>query len=213
MRLPAAVVEERGDPYARAYILMRLAIGLFAFVLPPLLVLVEPVLFEGLPFPRGSLSAYYYSGMREVYVGALWAIGFFLVVYKLLRWTWDGLLSTLAGALFVVLAVFPTARPGEGFPLTPLQSLLGEARVEAVHFATAGMALSLLAVISALFGREFPRTRAVHLVCTVVIGAAVALAAFAGITGEPDKALLFAEWAAVWAFAASWLVTVELDRL
>lgn len=33
-----------------------------------------------------------------------------------------------------------------------------------------------------------------------------ALAAFAGITGGPDKGVLFGEWIAIWAFGISWLV-------
>jgi hypothetical protein len=49
---------------------------------------------------------------------------------------------------------------------------------------------------------------------TGLIVAAAALAAFAGITGEPDKGLLFAEAVAVWAFGASWLMKgAELDIL
>ena len=32
-----------------------------------------------------------------------------------------------------------------------------------------------------------------------------ALAAIAGITGGPDKGVLFGEWIAIWAFGASWL--------
>jgi hypothetical protein len=44
--------------------------------------------------------------------------------------------------------------------------------------------------------------------CTGVIAAAaaLALALFAGITGEPDKGLLIAEAVAVWGFGASWLM-------
>jgi len=212
MRLPETSIDER-DPYARAYIFMRLAIGLFGFAFPLVVVLVEPLVFYGQPFLRGSLSAYYYSGMREVFVGALWAIGVFLIIYKALRWTWDGVLSTVAGILFVAVAVFPTGRPGEGFPRTPLQDRLGEPTVEAIHFSAAGLAIFLLAAISALFGKELRRTRRVHVACAVAILAALALAGYAGITGGPDKALLFAEWAAVWAFAVSWLATVELHRL
>ena len=37
----------------------------------------------------------------------------------------------------------------------------------------------------------------------ILFGAA--LAAFAGITGGPDKGVLFGEWIAIWAFGASWL--------
>jgi hypothetical protein len=71
------------ERYVRSYVTVRFAIGVLGLALPFLLVLVEPILFDGQPFPRGSLSAYYYSGMRELFVGVLWAIGVFLVLYKL----------------------------------------------------------------------------------------------------------------------------------
>ena len=65
-------------PYVRSYMFMRFSVGVLGVALPLLLVFVEPLLFDGQPFPRGSLSAYYYSGMRELFVGVLWAIGVFL---------------------------------------------------------------------------------------------------------------------------------------
>lgn len=219
--LPDIAVRERPDdpaaqPYVRSYLFTRFAIGVLGIALPPGLVFLEPLLFNGQPFFRGSLSAYYYSGMRELFVGALWAIGVFLLVYKLPDFTWESLLSTLAGAAAVLVALFPTARPGDGVDLTPLQLRLGESVVEGIHFGAAAAFIALLAPITYLFGREEGRTdrpgrpprpfwRAFHWTCAGFILAAAGLAAFAGITGGPDKGLLIAEWAAVWAFGTSWL--------
>jgi hypothetical protein len=42
-----------------------------------------------------------------------------------------------------------------------------------------------------------------------VILAALVLAALEGLTDWPDYGILIAEFAAVWAFAISWLATVE----
>ena len=214
------------ERYVRSYVTLRFAVGVLGLALPFLLVLVEPVLFDGQPFPRGSLSAYYYSGMRELFVGVLWAIGVFLVLYKLMEFSWESRLSTVAGFAVVLVALFPTGRPGEGVSLTPLQDLLGEATVERIHFIAAAIFIGSLAPITYFFGREEgkrpdrPRRRsshfwrAYHWTCTGVIGAAAALALFAGITGEPDKGLLIAEAVAVWGFAASWLMKgAELDVL
>jgi hypothetical protein len=229
--LPDVAVQPRetgpgSERYVRSYVTVRFAIGVLGLALPFLLVLVEPILFDGQPFPRGSLSAYYYSGMRELFVGVLWAIGVFLVLYKLTEFSWESRLSTLAGFAVVLVALFPTARPGEGVRLTPLQDLLGEGRVERIHFTAAAVFIGSLAPITYFFGKEEGKRtarpgrrsgrfwKAYHWTCTGVIVAAAALALFAGITGEPDKGLLIAEAVAVWGFAASWLMKgAELDLL
>jgi hypothetical protein len=228
---PDAAVKPRptspaAQPYVRSYITMRFGVGLLGVSLPPLLVFLEPLLFDGQPFPRGSLSAYYYSGMREFFVGLLWAIGVFLVLYKIADFTRESRLSTFAGLAVIIVALFPTGRPGAAVPFTPLQDLAGETTVERVHFAAAGLFIAMLAPITYYFGREegkrqarpgrrSPRFwRTFHWTCTGLILLALALAAFAGITSEPDKGLLIAEWIAVWAFGASWLMKgAELDIL
>jgi len=201
------------DPYIRSYVRMRFAIGLLGFLLPPLLVFLEPILFDGQPYPRGSLSAYYYSGVRELFVGMLCAIGVFLVIYKIADRTREGRLSTYAGAAVIVVALFPTGKPGKGVEPTPLQSLLGEEWVEGIHFGFAGAFIFFLGLICLTFGRHRHERRSLHRACAVVIGVALALAVIAGATGEPDKGILIAEFVAVWAFAISWLATVERNLL
>ena len=216
---PTAPQAER---YVRSYLIMRVAIGALGIALPVMLVLGEPLLFDGQPFPRGSLSAYYYSGVRELFVGALCAIGVFLVTYKVADRSRENRLSTYAGAAVVFVALFPTGRPGPGVPVTPLQLLLGETWVERVHFAAAGIFIASLAVISFYFSRPGPKTGDLspsfwskyHRICAGLIVAALALAAVTGFTGWPDKGLLVAEAVAVWAFGASWLMKgLEIDVL
>jgi hypothetical protein len=41
-----------------------------------------------------------------------------------------------------------------------------------------------------------------HTIAAAFIVFGAALAAFAGITGGPDKGVLFGEWIAIWAFGA-----------
>lgn len=211
--LPEVAVKPRPDNeprYVRSYVFTRFAIGLLGVLLPLVLVGLEPVLFDGLPAPRGSLSAYYYSGLREVFVGGLWAIGVFLVVYKFLDFTWESLLSTLAGAAAVLVAVFPTERPGDGVTPTPFQVKLGEGTVTAIHYGSAIAFIGLLVPIVLFFARDEGRRghrnwRAFHTITAAFILFGAALAAFAGITGGPDKGVLLGEWIAIWAFGASWL--------
>jgi hypothetical protein len=210
--MPEVAVKPRpGEPgYVRSYVFTRFAIGLLGVLLPPVLVLLEPALFDGLPAPRGSLSAYYYSGLRELFVGGLWAIGVFLVVYKFLDFSWESLLSSLAGVAVVLVAVFPTERPGDGVALTPFQVKFGESTVTAIHYGAAVAFIAVLIPIVLFFARdEGKRNRkswqSFHTVSAAFILFGAALAAFAGITGGPDKGVLFGEWIVIWAFGASWL--------
>ena len=215
MRLaPEVAVEPRPDDeprYVRSYVFTRFAIGVLGLLLPLVLVFLEPALFDGLPAPRGSLSAYYYSGLREVFVGGLSAIGVFLLVYKFLDFSWESLLSSLAGAAAVVVAVFPTERPGDGVTSTPFHVKFGEDVVTAIHYGAAVAFIALLVPIVLFFSRDegvrkHRNWQGFHAVTAAFIVFGAALAAFAGITGGPDKGVLFGEWIAIWAFAASWLV-------
>ena len=54
--MPEVAVKPRPDNepgYVRSYVFTRFAIGLLGVLLPLVLVLLEPELFDGLPAPRG----------------------------------------------------------------------------------------------------------------------------------------------------------------
>jgi hypothetical protein len=209
------------ERYVRSYLIMRVAVGVLGIALPILLLLGVWILFDDRPFARGSLSSYYYSGMRELFVGALCAIGVFLITYKVAERSRENRLSTYAGAAVIIVALFPTGRP-RGVPETPLQDLVGAEIVEWIHYVSAAIFIASLAVISYYFSKPSPKKgnlppsfwRRYHLICAGLIVAALALAALNGIVGWPDKGLLIAEAVAVWAFGASWLMKgLELDVL
>src|ERR687898_669924 len=139
------------ERYVRSYLIMRVTVVALGIALPVLLVLGEPLLFDGQPFPRGSLSAYYYPGLRELFVGTLCAIGVFLIPYKVAERSRENRLSIYAGASAIVVALFPTGKPGRGVTPTPLQNLLGETTVERIHFVAGAVFIGSLAVISFYF--------------------------------------------------------------
>jgi hypothetical protein len=213
--------------YIRSYLIMRVLVGLLAVALPFLLVLLDGLVFDGEPFPRGSLSAYYYSGVREVFVGTLSATAVFLITYKVADRTLDNTLSTFAGLAVLVVALFPTGRPAHrGIALTPLQERLGESVVQWIHFTAAAAFIVSLAVISYFFGvregarpaREGTRSpefwRNYHWGCAAVIGLALLWIVVTELAGWPPKSLLVGEAVSVWAFGASWLMKgLELDIL
>jgi hypothetical protein len=228
---PELAVEPRpADPgtarYVRSYLIMRVLVGALGVALPFMLVLADGLGFDGDPFPRDSLSAYYYSGVRELFVGTLSATAVFLVTYKVADRTLDNTLSTLAGVAVLAVALFPTGLPADVVQPTPLQERLGESVVEAIHFTAAGIFIVSLAVISFFFGvregarppregRRSPRFwRNYHWLCAGAIAAALLWIGATEVAGGPDKSLLIGEAVSVWAFGASWLMKgLELDIL
>src|SRR5215203_533751 len=71
------------DSISRSYFLMRLLVGCLGVALPVVLLLGD-LFFMGANFSaRGSMSAYYHSGMRDVFVSILAVVGMLLVTYKI----------------------------------------------------------------------------------------------------------------------------------
>ena len=236
---PVTVVAPRPDRseverlrYLRSYLFMRTMIGALGVGLPVVLVLGDLALSGRGPGGRTSLSAYYWSGGRDVFVGTLCAVAVFLVTYKVVEANLDNTLSTVAGVAALGVALFPTSRPvGVLDPLTPLQAHLGETAVARAHAGCAVVFIGSLAVLSACFAvREGCRPdrrrahgsarcsagfwRTYHLACSGVIVAAVAGLGISVVLGGPAWSPAATEVASIWAFGASWLAKgLELDVL
>ena len=147
--------DRSGLLYVRSFLWMRTLIGFIGWALPVALIGGEDLLVNKKLTPRGSMSAYYYSGMRDIFVGSLCVCGLFLISYRVVDQRADKLLSTLAGFGALTLAIFPTSRPSTALPmtdLTPLQDFLGEDHVRLVHYVGTGTFIGSLAVVCFLFG-------------------------------------------------------------
>jgi len=89
-----------------SYLELRKAIGILGIALPVVLSLGALILFQtGL---QGSISGYYFTGMRDVFVGSFAAIGLFLLSYKGYDWR-DDMFGNLACIFAIGVALFPTA--------------------------------------------------------------------------------------------------------
>ena len=88
-----------------SYLTLRKAVG-YIGLLMPILVRVGAYYFEQIP-SNTSISAYYYTSMRDLFVGALAAIGVFLFCYRGTD-TQDNILTNIAGACAVAIALLPT---------------------------------------------------------------------------------------------------------
>ena len=207
--------------YARTYLLLRVLVGVVGILLPLGLLVLDLWVFRDSADSRGSLSAYYYSGGRELFVAGLVLMGTVLGTYKVFEWNLDNLFSFFAGLAAVLVAFFPTGRYSKDLALTPLQREWGEGTVQGLHFAAAGTLIVLLGVLSVTFGvREGSRPPAesdhqksrlttgggTTSFCAAVIFAALATFGVSklGWTADDPEPAAVRRVAAAWAFAASW---------
>ncbi len=172
----AAAKNPAAEAFIKSYLGMRLAIGLLGVLLPVLLVVVDWLFIEARRPIRGSMSAYYHSSARDVFVGGLIATGLFLITYmSAKRRTYDYVLSTAGGVLVMIVALCPTTRSGselgvKGFkpsgdscekyvgpPLcNGFQKAWGEGTVGHIHQICAGTFVALLVLLCLVFAlREF----------------------------------------------------------
>jgi hypothetical protein len=230
---PVVETAKRPDPterentlYLRSFLFMRAMVGAIGVALPIVLVLVDSLFLGHELFARDSLSAYYYSGARDLFVGTLCATAIFLVTYKVFERNLDNTLSIVAGFAALAVALFPTGRPSHTIALTPVQDRLSEGVVQAIHFTGAGVFIASLGCLCFYFGvREGKRParpghrspkfwRTYHWVCAGVIAGSLLFIVVSKVAGGPEKALLIGEALSVWAFGASWLMKgLELDIL
>jgi hypothetical protein len=88
-----------------SYLDLRKAVGIIGFALPLVLVFGK-ILLEG-PGIQNSISSYYYTDMRNVFVGSLCAIGVFLMSTRGYDRK-DEIAGILACVFAVGVALFPT---------------------------------------------------------------------------------------------------------
>jgi hypothetical protein len=216
--------------YAKAYLLIRSVLAFIGILLPIAFIIGEAYFIDGGVQIRGSLSSYYHSTMRDLFVAGLAVTGFLLLTYMAgQRNTYDYWLSTLAGIAVLGVVFFPTNRPGVGdaprcgtLPepagCSAVQQQLGEALTARFHFASAAAFILSLAAIAFVFAsREKkynarPRFAVVQRICGWVIVAAVVwviASNWVDLQIGPLTPLYVAEVAAVWAFGLSWLLTAR----
>ncbi|SBT46975.1 DUF998 domain-containing protein [Micromonospora auratinigra] len=188
---------------------LRLGVGVVGIALPLVLIVGHMVAVGRLTLVD-SLSGYYYTEVRDVFVGALCAIGVFLISYRYRRP--DDLLGTVAGVLAVVVALCPTTM---GAPAGSTGQ--GDRLVGVVHQVAAATLFVLLAVFCLfLFTRPDrvgvpPRPAAVRFyrscgaLILLAIGGALAGALLPADVRQELKPVLWCETVAVFAFAAAWL--------
>jgi hypothetical protein len=203
------------DALAGAYSYLQKAVGLIAVTLPFVVAIGHPLTGgHGMP---GSISAYYYTHMGNYFVGSLFALGVFFLSYNhrtLPNYRLDNLLSNVASAMAIGVALFPTSSEG-------VKADGADAVIAVIHLVFAGILFSLLAVFSLVLFTQTDtpqsmtaakRTRnVVYRTCGIIIVVALVLIVITEIV-KPSRslhALFWLESVAVVAFGVSWLVKGE----
>lgn len=160
----------------------------------------------------GSISGFYYTPARGLFVGTVVAIGVALMAYR--GYTrGENVLLNAAGGLAVVVALCPTVDPG--LPGRTVGNLV-HAGAALAFFALAALSIMVYGhkTISALPRPEVRRLyRTIYRVLTVMVVLFPAAALLLAWAVESSAALFAVETAALSAFAAFWLVkTHELAR-
>ncbi|MER5355066.1 DUF998 domain-containing protein [Kitasatospora sp. NPDC002551] len=192
---------------------LRLGIGLLGFLLPIVLPVGNSLTSARIAL-LSSMSASYYTHMRNVFVGGLCAIGVFLICYRHDRR--EDRLSSVAGVLAIGVALFPT-EPPDSVTAHPSGA---QTAVGMVHLAFAAGLFGVLAYFclrlfadSPAGGGRRPARDWVYLVCGWVIVAGMATVAAAGLLhlarDWPLTLPYLGEAVSVLAFGVAWLVKSE----
>ncbi|SNR41592.1 hypothetical protein EYF88_07270 [Paracoccus sediminis] len=213
-----------------SFLAVRRAIGALGFFLP--LALLAYGLGSGDMLP--SLSASYYSPMREVFVGTLIAQAVFLWSYEGFRpdagdLVSDKMTARVAAVAIALVALVPTC-PGDGICEVPpqtctlLQCVLKPPLSAWVHLVAAAVFFGALAVYClALFtkgvvdGAEKDASNRIYRICgwTIIVSIGSVGVLFATSLGDSLKDLnpvFWLETIATFAFATSWMVKGDALR-
>ena len=181
---------------------LRKAIGWIGILMPFVLMFGVLLIFNG-GIPLHSISQYYYSGMRDVLVGALCAIALFLFFYRGYN-NWDLWTANIAGLFALGIAWFPTTPTGQ-------QDMAGK-----IHFISATIFFITLACISLfLFTKKDPnptprklKRNIIYKICGILILVSLlTLAIYYNIPHSDNSVFVFwAETVALVAFGISWLI-------
>jgi uncharacterized protein YhhL (DUF1145 family) len=201
------------DPQLIAYRSLRQAIGYIGVALPFVLAIGKSVTQGG--GLQDSISAYYYTDMRNVFVGSLCAIGVFLMCYRGYNPRDLG-----AGRFAFVCAIGVAFCPTTPFPdATQLQRIVGRLHLT---FATL-LFLTFAYFCWFLFTKTDPikkptpkklQRNTVYKVCAVAIVACIALIAILKLTAleaatDRYAPVFWLESFTILAFGISWLTKGE----
>jgi len=197
------------------YISLRFGLVVIAIAFP--LVLWIGGLLRDSPGLRGSMSAYYQSSMRDWFVGALFAIGACLYLYKGFTPKENRLLN-LAAVFAVGVAIFPMDWPPKnwpppGWPNEPICKTFTAGNMHGTCAVLAFLCIALVCwfcasdTLSLLKGQKrIKKYRRIYFWLGIAMLVSPLVAVVLNFTLGQSSYLFFAELTAMYVFAAYWLV-------
>jgi hypothetical protein len=199
-----------------SYLTMRRLIGILGTALP-IIVVVGGFIQNGFVV-QGSISGYYYTNMRDFFIGLLCGVSLFLISYKGYEKI-DDIVSNLSGIFALGMVVFPTAMySGKVVPVGTF--LINDNISEYIHL-TFGALFFLALSFNAMFlftkrdpgilNKEKMRRNIIYRICGIVMTFAIACAIIytlflRGTFLSKVYPVLVFESIALLAFGISWLV-------
>lgn len=195
------------DLMARSFFAMRWGLLAIGVLLPPVLLVGAHLQHPGHRAPL-SISGYYHTGMRNVFVGAVVTIGVLMLLYRAFN-VIENVLLNVAGIAAIGVALFPVA-PDAG-------ATDGATSGFWIHDWFATVTFAAIGIVAAFFGpdtvyllpaRLQPRYRRIYRtlgVAMFIVPAVTYLLSRAGL-----GSLFWIETVGLWIFAGYWLTkTVE----
>jgi hypothetical protein len=200
-----------------SYKWLRIGMAATALAFPILLWFLGKYIF-GLRL-QTSMSAYYWASsggdppVRVWFVGLIFAIGFFLILYKGYTW-WEDWGLNLAAFFLIGVAVVPMCGSG-----------VGQCPSWSVWHSRSAMAffifIALVAIIDSIFGfREIRASKSRQRFRYWYLAAGLLMIGLPGLAalghhylGRADTRTFWVEWFGIWAFSFYWVLrTIELHK-
>lgn len=199
-------MHHKTDPRLLSYLALRRCVGAVALALPVVLATWGLVFSDGI---LPTMSDFYYSDMRDIFVGSLLVIGAFLLAYQGYEKQPDEKISDaallrIAGCSVILVALLPTDPSGAD------PTIRGR-----IHLVSAGIFLASIGYIS---WAKFSRTAQVHLRIVYKVLGAITLGALAIMVinllpivpyiwpNPPETLVFWLETIAVFAYGSAWLI-------
>ena len=216
--------DHKETPDVISYQALRKLVGVLALAFPLGLVIGAwlrcPV--PGLEL-QPSISGYYHTAMRDVFVGTLCVVAFFLFSYRGYRNSpWDAFAAKAACVFALGVAGFPTGLDASYPVCTVVPPVPAPGWVGAVHYAFAAALFATLAVFSlVMFTKstgpmtpEKKQRNVVYRVCGVLMCLCMVLILLDRLfllkaPLQAYKPVFWLEATALWAFGFSWLTKGE----
>lgn len=189
-----------------SYFFLRRGMAILALLFPLVL-----WIGGGLHNLQNSMSAYYHFDngmMRNWFVGILWAIGTFLLLYKGYNW-WEDTLLGIAGVMAISVAMFPMDWPESANAASSLHAMIHAGSALCFFLCLAAVALfcsnaTLKVLNDASKRRKYKRLYAIW--GLLMVGLPIFITAVHLLWGaKVPWWLFFVEMAGVYVFSAFWL--------